>query len=293
MLIKPVAVILDRRALTFGKFKIRINPLMMKWPEIVFTNSANFTKKNCSKSAMRQLRSSTSHFSCLSQIKFTSIKTFAIYFFSKLVQTKQDQKINITQVQNNFCTYHGLECHSKRDILFVRLRVVKGCSRNLQVPVPTQCSSKLNRITESYNHLGWKRPSKIISPTSDWSPICGTYKWCLEVSDKPKPKQIIIWGGTFSCEQTWTNPSILQFLWSCWPVMNHSNDYYCSGIKQSTAFPTPTAREMFLTLNRIHFGAGKQGIMNPRRETEPPDWGKITNICRYHIQRCVITSDRR
>lgn len=62
------------------------------------------------------------------------------------------------------------------------------------------------------------------------------------------------------------------------------------GSNRSRAFPAPTAHEMFLTLNRIYFGSGKPGIMNPRREAELPDWGKITNICTYPcthpLQRC-------
>lgn len=63
------------------------------------------------------------------------------------------------------------------------------------------------------------------------------------------------------------------------------------GSNRSTAFPTPTAHEMFLTLNRTNFGLGKQGIMNPRREAELPAWGKTTNICIHlcvhpHTKRC-------
>lgn len=53
------------------------------------------------------------------------------------------------------------------------------------------------------------------------------------------------------------------------------------GSNRPTACPTPTAREMFLTLNRIHSGSGEQGKMNPRKEAELPAWGKITNICTY------------
>lgn len=165
MLIKPVAVILDRRALTFGKFKIRINPLMMMWPEIVFTNSANFTKKNCSKSAMRHLRSSTSHFPCLFPIKFTSIKTFA-NFFCNLVQTKHNRIRKQTLLTSKFISapFTGLKklkYHSKREILVVLLREGNGCNRNLQVPVPTQqILGAAPNWSESQNH-------KIISVGKD------------------------------------------------------------------------------------------------------------------------------
>lgn len=175
MLIKPVAVILDRRALTFGKFKIRINPLMMKWPEIVFTNSANFTKKNCSKSAMRHLRSSTSHFPCLFPIKFTSIKTFA-NFFCNLIQTKHNRIRKQTLLRSKFISapFTGLkklECHSKREILVVLLREGNDATEI------SKCQSLLSRFwvqLQTYqNHRITKsflleKTAKIIKPKLWW-----------------------------------------------------------------------------------------------------------------------------